>query len=657
MKRTILLSVLVLAAALNASAKVQLPSLFTDNMVLQQQSDVKIWGMAKAGKKVTLETSWDGAVYETKADAEGAWSVVVKTCAYGGPYTVTISDGKKLVLSNVLLGDVWLCGGQSNMEMKVGNRVSNMAQAQAAASGYRNVRLLHVENTISTHPVKDVEIRHGGWQTCDENTILDFSAAGYFFGTTLSDNLDIPIGLIESCWGGTLAEAWTSGPALEQMPYFQEKVKKAALIPETREERTAMFHKELQEWTETIKSYDPAFTDGNLVWGARDFDDSSWPEIVSPGYIQDNGFPNYSGYLWMRKTVDVPASWAGKDLVLDLAIIDDNEFTYFNGEFVGHTEGCWTRRTYTLPASMVKPGKNVIAVRVMDTGGKGGFCGNASDMALRNGSESIALAGNWKYHFAMGIGDAPDLPVNTTHEPNFPTFLYNAMIYPLLDTKIKGAIWYQGEANAPRAEQYKTLLPLMINDWRESWGYCFPFYLCQLANYQAEQTEAEESEWAELREAQLETLNLENTGMAVLIDIGEAADIHPKNKVEVGRRLALNALALTYGKDVEYSGPVYDSYKIENGKIRIGFKFAKGLCTRNGEALSGFYIAGPDHQFVPAEAVIDGESVVVSSASVSFPVAVRYGWANNPYCNLYNAAGLPASPFRTDAWASRRPKY
>lgn len=640
------------------TAKVELPALFTDNMVLQQQSDVKIWGKAKPGHIVTVETSWNNAVYKVKASADGSWDATLKTVSYGGPYTITISDGKKVELKNVLLGDVWLCGGQSNMEMKINDNVTDMTAAKDAAASYKNVRLLHIENTISTHPVKDVTVRHGGWQECNAETIGYFSATGYFFGTRLNDELDIPIGLIESCWGGTLAEAWASRGSLMKMPDFIEQVEKLEKIPDSQEEREAMFRREVDEWADAMEAVDAEFSDGRLLSGEVAYDDSQWDEIYSPGFVQDNGLDNFSGFLWMRKTVEVPENWLGQDLILDLAVIDDNDFTYFNGIELGHTEGCWTRRVYTVPANLVKAGTNVISVRIMDTGGKGGICGNAEDLALiKSETQRIPLKGTWKYKVAMGISSAPSMPVNTTNEPNFPTFLYNAMIYPLIDIPIKGAIWYQGEANAPRAFQYQTLLPLMINDWRQSWGYSFPFYICQLANYQAVQVGPEESDWAELREAQLKTLSLENTGMAVLIDIGEADDIHPKNKTEVGNRLALNALGLTYGKNVTYSGPIYKSFKIEEGRIRIEFEFSEGLNTPENADLSGFYIAGPDHEFHKAVARIEGNTVVVSSDDVPFPVAVRYGWANNPVCNLYNGAGLPASPFRTDCWPSRKRQY
>ena len=637
-------------------AKIVLPPVFTDNMVLQQKATVTLWGTASSGKKVTVTTSWDGQTYATTASkTDGSWCVRFDTPSYGGPYEISVADNRKpLILKNVLIGDVWICSGQSNMEMKIGDKVTGMEETLSAAKDHPNIRLFHVQNTTSTLPSDVIPVRHGGWQMCDRETLWDFSAAAYYFGKELNENLDIPVGLIETCWGGTLAEAWTSGESLKQMPYFAARVEEAASLPMTEEARTEKFHQDIDRWREEVKTFDPAFSGGRLVWGSLEFDDSSWKEIETPGFVQDSGLPNFSGYLWMRKVVDIPSSWAGKALSLDLAMIDDNDFTFFNGIEVGHVEGCLAHRHYEVPASLVKAGKAVIAVRVMDTGGKGGIWGDKDRMYLSlSDSERIPLAGLWKYNVAMKLSDAPELPVNTATEANFPTFLYNAMIHPLLKVPIKGAIWYQGEANVSRSLQYQTLLPLMIQDWRKAWGIDFPFYIAQLANYQAVQTGPEESDWAELREAQLFTARLENTGLAVLIDIGEADDIHPKNKSEVGRRLALNALAMTYGKDIPYSGPIFSSYKIEGSSMRISFDHVEGgLRTPGGTSLEGFYLAGADHRFHKAKAVIDGETVIVSCPEVEFPTSVRYGWANNPVCNLYNAAGLPASPFRTDSWVS-----
>lgn len=641
---------------LQLAAKVTLPAIFTDNMVLQQQSNAKIWGKADKGKTVKVTTSWDKKTYETKADASGNWMTVVSTPAAGGPYTITISDGKPVELKNVLIGEVWICTGQSNMEMRVADRVTGYEQEIKEAENYPNIRLLHIENTTSPTPLDEAKVRHGGWQVCSSKNVEDFSATGYFFGKNLHKSQNIPIGLIETCWGGTYAESWTSAGALNEIPYFRPAVEKVKKLPASSEDRNKMFVADIEEWIGQMNEADKGCKEG---WAATSFDDSAWEQITAPGFVQDQGVDGFSGFLWMRRTVDIPAAWAGKPLTLGLAMVDDNDFTYFDGVPVGHTEGCMTDRTYTIPASLVKAGKATIAVRVMDTGGKGGIWGDAGRMALTGPDKKrIELAGPWKYRISMGLGAAPQMPVNTATEPNYPTFLYNAMINPLVNYAIKGAIWYQGEANVARAAQYRDLLPLMIHDWRKQWGYDFPFYIVQLANFMAVQRGPEESEWAELRDAQKHALHLENTGLAVIIDIGEADDIHPKNKPEVGYRLARIARAKTYGENIPYSGPAYADYRIEGDKIRIYFSHTdKGLKTSNGGAVKGFYIAGADHKFYPADVVIDGNDVVVSSKQVNFPVAVRYAWANNPVCNLYNGVGLPAGPFRTDDWPSSVKRY
>lgn len=369
--------------------------------------------------------------------------------------------------------------------------------------------------------------------------------------------------------------------------------------------------------------------------------------------MQDQGLKGFNGIVWFRKTIDIPAAWAGKELTLNVGVIDDNDFTYFNGVQVGHTEGWMTSRSYKIPKELVKKGPAVISVRVMDTGGTGGINGSPESISIqRSKSDAVPMAGDWKYQVSLNVKEIPQMPVNIANEPNVHSFLFNAMLNPLIPYSIKGAIWYQGESNAGQAYQYRELMPLMITDWRNRWGYDFPFYMVQLASFTAQQKTPVESGWAELREAQTQTaLHLKNTGMAVIIDAGEEFDIHPKNKQTVGKRLALAARAQTYGEKIPYSGPMYDTYQIEGNKIRIYFKHTDGgLKTKNNEALKGFTIAGVDHKFHWADAVIEGNTIVVSSPEVALPISVRYAWADYPIYNLYNGADLPADPFRTDDW-------
>lgn len=549
----------LLSGCVLMSAKVALPGIIGDNMVLQQKSQAGIWGWTKPGKEVRVEASWGESV-STKADVTGKWKVLINTPeASFEKRTITISDGDKVTLKDILIGEVWLCGGQSNMEMRIGDGVIGMEQTIADADTYVDrIRLLHVENSVCPVPQDEAKIRYEGWQKCKGKNIIDFSAAGYYFGKYLMENLNCPIGLIESCWGGTLAEAWTSRESLEEIPYFQKQLEKVAEIPVDIAARHQMFLKDIKEWGEEMKVVDPAFSE-RIPWCDVDYDDSSWKSIPVPGYIQPNGEPGFDGVFWERTTVEIPEGWEGKELVLHLGTVDDNDFTFFNGVEIGHTEGCMFSRDYTIPAELVKAGKAVIAVRVHDSGGLGGVFGDPDSMRLsmvdKNGREErIPITGKWKYRISMSLAKAPILPLDASKEANIVTGLYNAMINPIIDYRIAGAIWYQGESNTSRAAQYAELLPLMINDWRTKWGYSFPFYIVQIANFMAPQTGAEESDWAELRESQVKATNLENTGLACIIDLGESGDIHPKNKVDVGKRLALQALRKTYGKDVACEG-------------------------------------------------------------------------------------------------------
>ncbi len=668
MKKAISLLLMMTMFIGSTGAKVRMPSIFTDNMVLQQQSEVNIWGEASPDKNVTIITSWNGATYTAKAGADGKWKAVLSTPKAGGPYSISIADGKKpLVLENVLIGEVWLCSGQSNMEMQIEGwgKVYNWEQEKADAKNYPNIRLLQASRNTRNHPLDELAVDNGGWMVCNPDNVADFSAAAYFFGRNLTDSLNVPIGLINSSWGGTIAEAWTSQESLQMMPYFHRHLSELDQWSGTEAEREEIFNRKMADFIEKeaaeSQDSDKAFENGRAVWATVGYDDSGWMDIQAPLFYQnqDMGYSRNEtmGYSWLRKTVDIPSSWEGQDLQLCVGVVDDADYTYFNGVEVGHCIG-WDQRKYTVPADLVKGGKAVVSIRVIDTGGFGGVVdGEPEHMYLANSKgEKIPLAGTWKFRMSLHVDftSDKDMPVENFTGPNFPTLLYNAMINPLVDYRIAGAIWYQGESNADRPDQYNELMPLMINDWRCKWGYDFPFYLAQLANFREVQTGPVESDWAELREAQFRTLNLENTGMAVLIDIGDADDIHPKNKQEVGRRLALYALAQNYGQNIAYSGPLYDGYRLEDGEVRISFTNTDNGLRAGAEGkdseLTGFYIAGPDRVFHDAEVRIEGNTIVVSSDEVEFPVAVRYGWADNPRCNLYNGAGLPASPFRTDTW-------
>ena len=635
----------------NITAKIKLPALFTNNMVLQQQSDVPFWGDATPNKKVKITTSWNGKTYITLASSTGKWKINVSTPVYGGPFNIEINDGTKLKLENVLIGDVWICSGQSNMEMPLAGwgKVKNFEQ-EIKDANYPDIRLLQVNKTTSTQPLTDMSVSMGGWVSCSPETVKEFSAIAYFFGRDLYVNKNIPVGLINTSWGGTIADAWTSGTALKTMPDFLKPVLKMENSVSTQIDPKKKYDQELEIWNKLVDKTDKGKLNGKPIWANLNLDESDWKPMNIPDLWENQGLTGFDGVVWFRKTIMIPDKWINKALTLHLDMIDDNDVTYFNGVEIGHLEGYNLSRTYIVPADLVTTTKVVITVRVNDLVGGGGIYGNPDLLKLSlTPDESIALAGSWKYKIGFNLKEVPEAPKNW-NDPNRPTVLFNAMINPIIPFTIKGAIWYQGESNADRAYQYRDLFPLMIKDWRKHWNINFPFYFVQLANYTKTLPEPAPSDWAELREAQLKTLHLENTGMVVTIDIGEEKDIHPKNKQEVGRRLSLLARR-DNGEKIAFSGPIYDSYSIVSNSIRISFLHSEGgLKIQTGETLKGFEIAGLNHKFYWADAKIVGNEVVVSSANVENPIAVRYAWAENPVCNLFNNSDLPASPFRTDDW-------
>ena len=647
----IILTNLLLLGFYSSNAAIVLPACFSDNMVLQQQTKVNLWGRETPGKNFTVTTSWNKKNYQAKADAQGNWKIKISTPVYGGPFTISFDDGQITTLKNILIGEVWICSGQSNMEMPLTGGygdVLNVQEELTNAVNYPEIRMLKIDNKTSFTPLSNVQTK-GSWAVCGPQTVRDFSAVAYFFAKNLFAGKHIPIGIINSTWGGTVAEAWTSGNSLKRMPAFAPFV----LAIEgglTQEKLDAKYQTEVRAWIDSSNVKDPGFQEGKLVWGKQNFDDAAWQKMSLPNYWQRAGIPDYNGTMWFRKKIIIPENWAGRDLKLNIGGIDDYDVTYFNGVEIGHTESFFYKRSYTIPASLVKADDNTIAVRVFDNGGLGGINNGPLLLSLANDTTGqIDLAGEWNYQKGVLLKLLPQ-PPSQSNSPNRPTLIYNAMINPIILYTIKGVIWYQGESNADRPQQYRQLFPLLINDWRQKFGEGnFPFYFVQLANYSAND-QGPNANWPALREAQSNTLTVTNTGMAVSIDVGDANRIHPQNKQEVGRRLALIARAKTYGEHITYSGPMYKSQSIQNNKIEIEFTHTdKGLRAK-GDALKGFTIAGADKKFVPAKAVIVGNKIIVSSADVIHPVAVRYAWANNPLCNLYNGADLPASPFRTDQW-------
>ena len=649
--------VLLLILLSTVYAEVKVPALISDQMVLQQGRKIRLWGTAQPGEKVTV--SFAGETATTEAGADSRWQVHLGPYKAGGPYILKITGKNRLTFHNVLVGEVWVCSGQSNMEwplMKAAHGVAETAQAN-----HPQIRLFTVKRNTAIEPRDDVE---GHWSVCSPKTAGEFSAVGYFFGRELHQKIKTPIGLIHTSWGGTPAEAWTSHSALASHPELKAMAdsydKALANLPQAKRE----YEQKWADW-ERQNFYQDSGNKGFAMGFAKlNLTGETWQKMELPQYWERTGL-DVDGSIWFRKEVDIPKSWAGKDLFLRLGAIDDFDTTYFNEVKVGSTGGETPNyyahpRKYKIPASIIRPGRNIIAVRVFDHFASGGFGAEPGEMSLSigdtRGAPAISLDGLWDYKIEQAFApkkidfrEAPAAPPGTGNSST-PSVLYNGMVAPLVPYTMRGVIWYQGESNVGRAGQYKELFPTMIRDWRRAWGQGdFPFLFVQLANYLKTKPEPGESGWAELREAQLMTLKEPQMAMAVAIDVGEATDIHPRNKKDVGHRLALAALAKVYGQDLEFSGPIYDSFQVEKNKIRLSFKHAEsGLMTKNGEEVKGFAIAGADRRFVWAKGKIEKDTVVVWSDEIAHPVAVRYAWADNPVCNLYNGAGLPASPFRTD---------
>jgi sialate O-acetylesterase len=663
MKRTLLRSAVscffLFALTAAAHAEVRVPSLIGDNMLVQQGRRVRFWGTARPGERVTVRLA--GRAASATADGRGRWQTFLGPFRAGGPHVLTVAGSNTLSFRNVLVGEVWVCSGQSNMEWPLA-QAEGGAEAAAQAS-HPEIRLFTVEKKSSAELLEDVR---GRWVVATPEQALQFSAVGYYFGRELHRRLGVPVGLIHASWGGTPAEAWTSREALASRPEFapilERYEKELRDLPQLRRD----YERRLAEWERRYVVADEGNRGEGLGYADPARDRAGWLRMRLPQLWESAGL-NLDGVVWFRREVEVPPSWAGRDLILSLGPIDDFDITYFNGERVGATgaetpEAYKSPRRYKIPGPLVKSGVNVVAVRVHDRLGGGGFGGAAEAMTLAPeggpAAGGLALAGEWDYKpeaaaepKRLDYSDYPGPRPGPANQNN-PSVLYNAMLAPLTLYAVRGAIWYQGESNAGRAYQYRTLFPAMIRDWRAAWGQGdFPFYFVQLANWKARQQDSIDSEWAELREAQFLTLrNVPRAGMAVAVDIGDPDDIHPRNKLDVGLRLARWALADAYGRRIVPSGPLYLSHAIEGDSVRVRFEHAGGLKTSDGRAPSGFAVAGADRKFVPAEARIEGGAIIVRSRDVPNPVAVRYAWADNPEVNLYNAAGLPASPFRTDDW-------
>ncbi|WP_111307907.1 sialate O-acetylesterase [Confluentibacter sediminis] len=620
-------------------ANVELPLVFSDSMVLQRNKPIPVWGWANANEKI--EIHFNKQIVKTKADKNGKWQIDLKPEKAGGPYEMSFKGKNLITLKDILVGEVWVCSGQSNMEFTV-DRALN-AQQEINDANYPMIRQFLVENDVATTPKQ--KLKGGKWEVCNVSTVGNFSAVGYFFAKKIYSELKIPIGIIHTSWGGTQVEAWTSRDAFESSDEFKSII---ANMPDIETDSILEFQmKSVSEKAEKIQG-SKVSTDNESSFKEQNFNDANWPEMNAPSLWENQQLVNLDGTVWMRKMVNITKEDANKEALLELAKIDDDDITYVNGIQVGSTNQYDAKRAYKIPAGILNEGSNVIAVRIVDNTGGGGIYGEASDLKLTTQNSVIPLTGLWKFQV---------VEIKSSISPNsYPSLLFNAMVNPLIPYAIEGVLWYQGEANVGRAEQYKTAFPLMIADWRQKWHQGdFPFYFVQLSTFDEFGGNSNKgSKWAELREAQTYTLqNVANTGMAVTTDIGNPKDIHPTNKQDVGKRLAAIALNKVYNKKVVFSGPTYKSMEIKDHKIILSFDdLGSGLMTPDKYGyLKGFEIAGADKVFHYAKAYISHNKVIVYNDDVKNPVSVHYGWADDAGdCNLYNEEKFPASPFRTDNW-------
>lgn len=609
-----------------------LSPVFGDHMVLQRDRPNTFWGWAAPGTKVKVTVADRRA--SGVAGPDGKWTARLTPPKVGGPYEVVVDGPMRVELKDVLVGDVWLCSGQSNMEMGIG--LATDGPADAARADEPQIRLSMAPHQVAYSPVATNPME---WKVCSPSTITQggwagFSAVGYYFGRDLHRKLKVPIGLVQAAWGGTSAEAWTSEPALRPLKDFEGDLN---WVGKLRTLGGPVFGTYADHW---LKDNDPGEREG---WDLPETGDSGWKTTNLPG-----GFPG-RGVTWFRKEFDVTDTRYPANLFLGQ--ISETDSVWINGHFIGTTSFEWSHRQYIVPSGILKAGRNVIAIRVFHPRNNGAFLSPALSLQFPN-SYQIDLNGPWKTRVGVETKDIAAKPRDMEPNPTVPTVLRNGMMAPLMPMAVRGVIWYQGETNSGRGFQYRTLLPALIKDWRQGFGQGdLPFYIVSLANYQARRDVPGDDHWAELREAQwLAATRLPRSGLVITTDVGDADDIHPKNKLAVGERLALNALAKEYGLRVEYSGPTYRNGRTEGASMRLRFDHAAGLTLQEVDGRTGFAVAGEDRKWHWATARVERDSIVVASPDVPNPVAARYAWQMNPPSTLTNSDRLPAVPFRTDDW-------
>jgi sialate O-acetylesterase len=612
-------------------------TIFGDNMVLQRGKKSTIWGWSDPGDKVRVEIS--GKHASGVAGPDRRWQVKMQPPAVGGPYTIKISGHQTMELQNVLVGDVWLCGGQSNMQVSL--RVAKNGEEEVKAANFPEIRFF----SVAPHPAyRYTDVVAGSWKVVSPETADQVSAVAFYFARKVQQEIHVPIGLVVDALGGTPAEAWTSAAALRPLRDFD--------IPLTELEKlTATGAPEYGNYV--MHWYDQYDVGVKGNWAAPDFDDSTWKSVNIPGGFSDLGVPATPAVAWFRKEIVEPDPLPAGHALLHLGSVERMDTAYINGTQIGASAWVENPRVYFIPDGVMKPGKNSVAIRVLKTKPQGGFLSKSEELRLELGDKtSIPLAGEWRGQLSVDARPPHPLPIGYENWPVMPSVLYEGMLAPIAPLSITGALWYQGEQNSERGFQYRRILPAMIADWRRLFRQDdFPFYIVSLPTFRQRSATPVDDTWAETRESQaLTATTVRNSCLAVTIDTGDPDNLHPKDKQPVGERLALCALAKQYGKKVAYAGPTLVSVERLPNSVRLHFAHTDGGLVVKGGKLEEFEIAGEDRKWYWADASIEGDTVVVSSPSVPNPKEVRYAWQSNPAATLFNDAGLPASPFRTDTW-------
>jgi sialate O-acetylesterase len=651
------------------SQSLSLPSVFSDNMILQQKTKINIWGGSFKGDEIIIKTSW-GQKAVAHADQSGKWMTTLSTLDAGGPYEISVTGkNNELQLKNIFFGEVWICSGQSNMEMTFSGWPPKDAVFNAAEEikkiGNSKIRMFTVAKTYS---LKQEDQCKGSWKEANPESLKKFSAVAYYFGNELFKQLNVPIGLVNTSWEGTQIKSWTSLEALSIYPEF------APLEADFQQMNGGTAAKE--KWLEKHSKIDLSNVTTSDRWKNLNFSDSvcattnfsdlEWERMTLPVQREKASLGEFDGAVWFRKWVDVPTSWKGKVLQINIPGIDGMDQTWVNAVKVGAVEDTGYEqipRHYELPASLITSNKVLVAIRIINYKGTGGIWNTKTSMSLtlkQDTSQKVMLSGKWKYLvvaeyknnmfyiFDIKNREYQSRVTTTTVGPNTPSVLFNSMVYPLAPYSIKGFLWYQGESNIGSAEQYPSYLSSMVKDWCRLWERKeIPFYYVQIAPYKYSGISNTES--AVFRNAQRVAIDsVKHSGMVVTLDIGDVAIIHPSKKKEVGERLAYWALAKVYQKDIPYSGPLYKSFKIESNKIRLNFEYAENGLVGKESILKGFEIAGSDKNYVLATASIESNTVVVYSDKIEKPLYVRYAWHNDSEASLMNKEGLPASTFTTE---------